>query len=274
MCSSSPDPISVATSSPSVVSAMALIDRPDSSTRFGCWNPSAAAAASIAQTRPGTVVREDVPAGERRLGLAAVHRAAGDGAAQVVAVLRDRQRRVRDLAGRLTGRVAMRALHQVPAEVESADPGRRPVDLLPRSLADVADPQVAGGSVEPDPPRVAQAGVPDLGHRACRVHERVVGRDRVAHARRGTRSRRRCAGSWRAGCRGAAPSRAGRRRRRRRRSRCTGSHRGRMPGLRRCGSRRRSSIRSSTCSLSRCARSAASRSIRNDETTCRPSRSV
>ena len=46
--------------------------------------------------------------------------------------------------------------------------------------ADVADPQVAGLAIERHPPRVAQPEVPDLGQCVGLVHERVVGRDRVA----------------------------------------------------------------------------------------------
>ena len=59
-------------------------------------------------------------------------------------------------------RVAGRALHDVPPEVEAPDPGPRDVDLLDRSLPDVADPEVAGRPVEADAPRIAQTGQPDL----------------------------------------------------------------------------------------------------------------
>ena len=57
---------------------------------------------------------------------------------------------------------AVRALHPVPAEVQAALAGARDVDLLPRALADVADPQVARLAIERQAPRVAQAVVPDL----------------------------------------------------------------------------------------------------------------
>ena len=46
------------------------------------------------------------------------------------------------------GVVAVAALPPSPAEVEAAGAGRRDVDLLPRVLAHVADPQVAGRRVE------------------------------------------------------------------------------------------------------------------------------
>jgi hypothetical protein len=75
-----------------------------------------------------------------------------------------------------------RALEGAPAEVESAAGslvGPCDVDLLPVSLTDITEPQVAGLRVEAHPPRVADTDRPDL--RPCAVHagERVVGRDRV-----------------------------------------------------------------------------------------------
>ena len=91
----------------------------------------------------------------------------------------------------------------VPAEVEPADARPRDVDLLPRALADVADPQVAGRAVEAKPPRVAQAGQPDLGLGARRSRRTgCPAGSCTAVAGRG--SRRRCAGSWPAACRALA----------------------------------------------------------------------
>ena len=76
--------------------------------------------------------------------------------------------------------VAVGALHRVPAVVEAAHPVARNVDLLPRPLADVADPQVAGR-------RGRSASATGCAARSARsraarprpVSERVVGGDRV-----------------------------------------------------------------------------------------------
>ena len=92
-----------------------------------------------------------------------------------MAVLGDRQD---EAVGRATlgGFEAGARLHRVPAEVR---PGGRacrpPVDLLPRALAHVGDPQVVGRPVEREAPRVAQSEGPDLGPRARPADERVVG---------------------------------------------------------------------------------------------------
>ena len=55
------------------------------------------------------------------------------------------------------------ALVAVPAVVDAADAALDVVDLFPRVLADVADPEVAVGAVEGEAPRVAQPERPDLG---------------------------------------------------------------------------------------------------------------
>src|SRR5262249_32658389 len=107
------------------------------------------------------VVREEVHAEEAQVLRTAVDVAANDGAAEVVAVFGHRQGQAltRALGPR---RVAVPALHPVPAQVEPADAGASDVDLLPRTLADVADPQVAGRAIEGVAPRVAQPHEPDL----------------------------------------------------------------------------------------------------------------
>ena len=112
-------------------------------------------------------VAEHVPAIERGDRLAPVHVAAGHRASTVgrLRVLVQRQL----LAARVAAGgwdVAVPALHHAPAPVERlAGPGAgvdRAVDLLVAALADVADPQVAVGAVEGEPPRVSQAALPDL----------------------------------------------------------------------------------------------------------------
>ena len=61
------------------------------------------------------------------------------------------------------------------------------VDLLVATLADVADPEVAGGAVEREPPRVPEAAGPYLAACSRRVDVRVVRRDRVGRGPGGTR---------------------------------------------------------------------------------------
>src|SRR5262249_35066474 len=90
-------------------------------------------------------------------------------------------------AGGVRRTVRVRAFESVPTEVRAGlFAGREAVDLLPRALPDVGDPQVAGLGVEREAPRVPQPVHPDLGPATAR-HERVVGRDRVRQraARRG-----------------------------------------------------------------------------------------
>src|SRR6266511_4505419 len=103
------------------------------------------------------------------------HRAA----AVVVVVLVDRWDRTR----RRAAVEATSSFQPVPAEVRAGGPAQRDgVDLLHDVLADVADPKVAGGAVEREAPRVAQAKRPDLGAGAPPAHERVVGGHLVALA--------------------------------------------------------------------------------------------
>src|SRR5581483_1468569 len=83
-------------------------------------------------------------------------------------------------------RVGVVALHEVPPVVEPPGrPGWLEVDLLPRALTDVADPQVARPAVEREAPGVAQTEVPDLGPGIGPADERVVRRDAVWAARPG-----------------------------------------------------------------------------------------
>ena len=53
------------------------------------------------------------------------------------------------------------------------------VNLLPPSVAHVADPHVARGAIEAEAPGVAQTVCPDLAARACLVDEWVAGRNGV-----------------------------------------------------------------------------------------------
>src|SRR5204863_6596259 len=127
-------------------------------------------------------VAEDVGATEAGDALASVHVAAGDCArAGHMRVLVDRG----DRASGLRAVETVVAFHAGPAVVLSA--GRRAqleVDLFPVVLADVADPEVAGGGVEREAPRVAEAPGPDLGTGAALADERVGRRDGVRLAGR------------------------------------------------------------------------------------------
>src|SRR4029077_4912727 len=82
---------------------------------------------------------------------------------------------------RIAGRraVAVRAFHRVPAEVLPTRAGTHDVDLLPRVLPDVADPQVVGRAVEAETPRVPEPGHEDLRARTGGRHEGVVRGDGV-----------------------------------------------------------------------------------------------
>ena len=91
--------------------------------------------------------------------------------------------------GAARGRVvAVEPLHHAPAPVQAAPgPGGGadgPIDLLVPVLADVADPQVAVGAVEREPPRVPEAALPDLVE-AGPADVRVGRGDRVVAGRGG-----------------------------------------------------------------------------------------
>src|SRR6185503_17863913 len=107
-------------------------------------------------------VGEDIVANELGFGRAAVHDSAGDRAvAARVPVFGDRQRLARAVAGRRV--IAVATFHDVPAVVSPARlPVRLAIDLFPITLPDIANEQVAIGSIEREPPRVAEAGRPDL----------------------------------------------------------------------------------------------------------------
>ena len=126
-------------------------------------------------------VAEHVLPLQRRNRAAAKHVAAGDRApAVVVPVLRHRV----GLGG--AARAALQivgALAPAPAEVETAHPRRGVVNLLHRVLPHVADPHVAGGAIEREPPWVAQTDGPDLGAPLRGARERVACGNGVRQAR-------------------------------------------------------------------------------------------
>ena len=66
-----------------------------------------------------------------------------------------------------------------PKLAPAARPRRRKLTSSMLVLADVADRQIAGDSVEREPPRVAEAVRPDLRRHAGPADERVVRRNRV-----------------------------------------------------------------------------------------------
>ena len=82
------------------------------------------------------------------------------------------------------------ALEDVPAEVRaptdavSPCPAAGEVDLLELALSDVADPQIARGAIEREPPRISEPVRPDLVATGA-VDERVARRNRVRLAVRG-----------------------------------------------------------------------------------------
>ena len=204
--------------------------------------------------------------------LAAVHVAAGDRAARRRGCTRrSGSTRARRVLAALEG---VGALHLVPAQVGAlagveAGDGREPVDLLEGVLADVGDPEVAGGAVEGEPPRVAHAVEPDLGRALVAVGERVARRDAVGgpSSRAALRvdaqdlAEERRSVSW--------PLPSGRRRRRRRRGRRRGARPVRTPAGRRCGWRRAARRRAAPAASPR--RSACRRRARTRRRPCAPS---
>src|SRR5687767_11010949 len=76
----------------------------------------------------------------------------------------------------------MGALHHVPAEVDSAPPGRDDVDLFPAVLPHVGDIEEVLLGVEAEAPGVAQPVGPNLTAGAALAGEGVVGGDRVGVA--------------------------------------------------------------------------------------------
>src|ERR1043165_1064508 len=135
-----------------------------------------------APDRARAIVAVEVDATQPRETRAAIAIAAGDRAAEAVAVLEDRHGQA---GGRAVGRgvVAVRRFHETPAVVLAAGAARRlQVDLFVLVLADVGHPEVAGLAVEGETPRVAQAVRPDLAARAGARGERVGGGDGVRRA--------------------------------------------------------------------------------------------
>src|SRR4029453_18079550 len=130
------------------------------------------------------VVAVQVGALQARNAPAPVDEPADHGAAVVAAVL---DHRVHGAVGPITAVEGVAALAPVPAVVAPTRTGRLVVDLLVGVLADVADPQVAGGGVERETPGVAQPVVPDLGPGPVAVRERVAGRDPIGLAPAGPR---------------------------------------------------------------------------------------
>src|SRR5262249_51222338 len=95
---------------------------------------------------------------------AAIDVAAGDGAPVRVRVDEHRPHEASGACQPMTRRVDRVALVAAPAVVrELVEPtGGAEVDLFPRVLADVADPEVVGRRIEREAPRVAQAEPNDL----------------------------------------------------------------------------------------------------------------
>src|SRR5581483_9352618 len=120
------------------------------------------------------VVAEEVA--PRQLGdrSAAIDEAAGHGAPRAPVVLVDGEREPGRVAAGF-GTEAVKALGDRPSEVEAALPRRHVVDLLEAVLPDVADPEVAGGAIEAEAPRVPEALLPDVGIAGGGVPGRRVG---------------------------------------------------------------------------------------------------
>src|SRR3954452_23537966 len=133
--------------------------------------------------RAGAVVAVEIRALERRDLRAAVAIAAADGASAAgVGVLEQRE----DDAGidAVGGRVvAVHPFHLSPAVIFAADARRRlEIDFLERALADIPDPEVAGGAIETEAPWIADAVRPYLAARAGALRERIRRRNGVGRA--------------------------------------------------------------------------------------------
>src|ERR687887_2071033 len=110
------------------------------------------------------VVAVEVPAASGGHGPAAVDVAAGNRAAEVVAVDDDREDQPPARVRPLVARVARAPFPDAPAVVveRSLLGGRPHVDFLPVVLPDVGDVEVARGPVPREAPRVAQTVAGDL----------------------------------------------------------------------------------------------------------------
>ena len=121
----------------------------------------------------------DVRVSQTRHVDAAIDVAADDREAVRATVLGNGSQEVRERqVVRVVG--AHRSLVDRPAAVV---PRRNEIDLLPRSPADVAEPEVARAPVEGEPPGIPEPVGPDLATRSGCRHERVVARDPVALTR-------------------------------------------------------------------------------------------
>ena len=179
---------------------MLLIDSPPpgaSSAVWSCCCGRHAANDAQAANERAAVVAVEVRAAEVGHGAAAVHVAAGDRAPLAVIVLEDRQRHPRLIAAGARRVAVPVALDDVPAVVLAAGAaGRLEVDFFEAVLADVADVEIAGGTVEAEAPRIAQPVRPDLIASRRGSDERIGRRADVRCARH----RRRCAAACRAAC--------------------------------------------------------------------------
>src|SRR3954453_2970950 len=124
--------------------------------------------------RAGAVVAVEVRALERRDLRAAVAIAAADGAgAAGMGVLEQREgdAGIDAVGGRV---VAVHPFHLSPAVIFAADARRGlEIDFLECALADVTDPEVAGGAIEAEAPWIADAVRPYLAARAGTQIERI-----------------------------------------------------------------------------------------------------
>src|SRR5215211_4279579 len=145
--------------------------------RVGC-NPVAVAVLPHAPRQTGAVVGEEVDALQLGDTLAAVNVSAHHRAAEIVRVLVNRQLQPVHVA-LCAAAVTLGSFHQYPAEVGPGFARGEEIDLLVRSAADVADPEISRFAVEAKAPRVAQPVRPNLRRDAFLTHKRVVFGDSV-----------------------------------------------------------------------------------------------
>src|SRR5213083_2318283 len=90
---------------------------------------------------------------------------------------RQHERRIGAIRRRV---VTVRPFHPPPSVVLAARAARRlQVDLFPRILSDVADPEIAGVTIETESPRIAHTVRPDLAARAADIDEWIRRRNSV-----------------------------------------------------------------------------------------------
>jgi hypothetical protein len=134
--------------------------------------------------RLSAIVAVDVPPEEGLHLLVPDDVAARDRAAAGVRELKNGRddERVGRIAVRISRAVHVTALEAAPPEVDRSPPpriDRAVIDLLPSVLADIADVQCSGHTVEREAPRIAKAVRPDLGLPRRLTDERVVRRHRI-----------------------------------------------------------------------------------------------